>query len=154
MPDELAARPFDEPRKALVPKGWTLSVWARVPKPRLEAWTPDGNLLVSVPSTGQVIRLQPAGVGPRVNLLLDGLDQPHGLAFSGSTLYVAESDQVDAYDYADGNATNPRTRRVGPAGRAQSRPGWRLLSCVEERRRGTRWGRVLLDRVDGKRVCR
>jgi glucose/arabinose dehydrogenase len=108
VPDELAARPFDEPRKALVPNGWTLSVWARIPKPRLEAWTPDGNLLVSVPSTGQVIRLQPAGVGPRVNLLLEGLDQPHGLAFSGSTLYVAESDQVDAYDYADGNATNPR----------------------------------------------
>jgi glucose/arabinose dehydrogenase len=47
-------------------------------------------------------------VGPRVNPLLEGLDQPHGLTFSGSTLYVAESDQVDAYDYADGNATNPR----------------------------------------------
>ena len=113
VPDELTARPFDEPRKALVPKGWTLSVWARIPKPRLEAWTPDGNLLVSVPSTGQVIRLQPAGVGPRVNLLLEGLDQPHGLTFSGSTLYVAESDQVDAYDYADGNATNPRSVASG-----------------------------------------
>jgi glucose/arabinose dehydrogenase len=108
VPDELAARPFDEPRKALVPTGWTLSVWARIPQPRLATWTPDGNLLVSVPSTGQVIRLQPAGVDPRVNLLLEGLDQPHGLTFSGSTLYVAESDQVDAYDYADGNATNPR----------------------------------------------
>lgn len=113
VPDELAAVPFDEPRRALVPKGWTLSVWARVPKPRLEAWTPDGDLLVSVPSTGQVVRLQPAGVGPRVNLLLEGLDQPHGLAFSGSTLYVAESDQVIAYDYADGNATNPRTVASG-----------------------------------------
>ncbi len=42
-------------------------------------------------------------------MLLDGLDQPHGLAFAGSTLYVAESDQIDAYDYADGAATNPRT---------------------------------------------
>lgn len=113
VPDELAAEPFDEPRKALVPTGWTLSVWARVPKPRLEAWTPDGNLLVSVPSTGQVIRLQPAGVGPRANLLLDGLDQPHGLAFSGSTLYVAESDQVDAYDYVDGTATNRRSVASG-----------------------------------------
>lgn len=113
VPDELAAVPFDEPRRALVPKGWTLSVWARVPKPRLEAWTPDGDLLVSVPSTGQVVRLQRAGVGLRVNLLLEGLDQPHGLVFSGSTLYVAESDQVIAYDYADGNATNPRTVASG-----------------------------------------
>ena len=41
--------------------------------------------------------------------MLDGLDQPHGLAFAGSTLYVAESDQIDAYDYADGAATNRRT---------------------------------------------
>ncbi|MDT5179310.1 MAG: hypothetical protein QOJ95_3508, partial [Mycobacterium sp.] len=59
VPDDLAAVPFDEPRKALVPKGWTMSVWARVPKPRLMAWAPDGDLLVSVPSAGQVIRLQP-----------------------------------------------------------------------------------------------
>jgi glucose/arabinose dehydrogenase len=113
VPDDFAARPFDEPRKALVPKGWTLSVWARIPQPRLEAWTPDGNLLLSVPSTGQVIRLEPSDASPRANLLLDGLDQPHGLVFSGSTLYVAESDQVDAYDYADGTASNRRTVAAG-----------------------------------------
>jgi glucose/arabinose dehydrogenase len=113
VPDDFAARPFDEPRKALVPEGWTLSVWARIPQPRLAAWTPDGNLLLSVPSTGQVIRLEPSGAGPRANLLLEGLDQPHGLAFSGSTLYVAESDQVDAYDYADGTASNRRTVAAG-----------------------------------------
>jgi len=111
--DDLAARPFDVPRKALVPKGWTLSVWSRIPQPRLAAWTPDGNLLLSVPSTGQVIRLLPTGAGPRDYLLLQGLDQPHGLAFSGSTLYVAEGDQVDAYDYANGNASNRRTVAAG-----------------------------------------
>jgi glucose/arabinose dehydrogenase len=113
VPDDLAAAPFDEPRKALVPNGWTLAVWHRLPKPRLAAWTPDGNLLVSVPSTGQVIRLQPTGAGPRDNLLLGSLDQPHGLAFAGSTLYVAESDRVDAYDYANGEVTNGRTVAAG-----------------------------------------
>lgn len=113
VPDDLGAAPFDEPRKALVPKGWTLSVWARLPEPRLLAWAPDGNLLVSAPSTGQVIRLQPTGAGPMDELLLDGLDQPHGLAFQGSTLYVAESDQIDAYDYADGEVTNRRTVATG-----------------------------------------
>ena len=107
--DDLAQAPFDEPRQALVPAGWTLSVWARVPSARLAAWTPDGALLVSVPSTGQVVRLQPSAAGPRESVLLDGLDQPHGLAFAGSTLYVAESDQVDVYDYANGSATNRRT---------------------------------------------
>ena len=48
------------------------------------------------------------GRGTHPAVLLDGLDQPHGLAFAGDTLYVAESDQVDAYAYAAGAATDPR----------------------------------------------
>jgi glucose/arabinose dehydrogenase len=106
---DLAQPPFDAPRQALVPSGWTLSVWARIPKARLAAWAPDGALLVSVPSSGQVLHLAPGDAGPRESVLLDGLDQPHGLAFNGNTLYVAESDQIDAYDYASGTATNRRT---------------------------------------------
>jgi glucose/arabinose dehydrogenase len=101
----LAQSPFDQPRQALVPAGWTLSVWARVPKARLAAWAPDGSLLVSVPSSGQIVRLESG----RDSVLLDGLDQPHGLAFSGNTLYVAESDQIDSYSYAAGAASNRRT---------------------------------------------
>ena len=77
------------------------------------AWSPEGTLLVSVPSTGQVIELQPTGAGPQPELLLDGLDQPHGLAFAGNTLYVAESDQVDAYDFAGGSATGQRVVAPG-----------------------------------------
>ena len=106
---DLAQSPFDEPRQALVPAGWTLSAWARFPRPRLAAWAPDGALLISVPSSGQVLHLAPSDAGPRESVLVDGLDQPHGLAFAGNTLYVAESDQVDAYDYADGAAINQRT---------------------------------------------
>ena len=105
----LAAAPFDEPRQAMVPRGWTLSVWARTAKPRLAVWAPDGDLLVSAPSAGTVLRFAPAADGPaQESVLLDGLDQPHGLTFSGSTLYVAESDQIDAYDYSEGSVTNPR----------------------------------------------
>ncbi|BBY27364.1 gluconolaconase [Mycolicibacterium sediminis] len=113
MPDDLGAAPFDAPRKAKVPKGWSLSVWARTSKPRLLAWAPDGNLLVSVPSAGQVLRFEPTGAGPLENTLLTGLDQPHGLTFAGPTLYVAESDQIDAYDYAGGAATAQRTIAPG-----------------------------------------
>ncbi|HJT93703.1 MAG TPA: gluconolaconase, partial [Mycobacterium sp.] len=79
---DLAQQPFDEPRQALVPSGWTLSVWARIPKARLAVWAPDGALLVSVPSSGQVLHLTPGGAAPRESVLLDGLDQPHGLAFA------------------------------------------------------------------------
>ena len=107
--DGLTEAPFDEPREAVVPDGWTMSVWARTSRPRLMAWAPDGTLLVSVPSTGQVLRYVPRGDdAPEESVLLDDLDEPHGLAFDGATLYVAESDQLNAYDYADGAARSAR----------------------------------------------
>ena len=37
-----------------------------------------------------------------MSTLVQGLRQPHGLAFDGTTLYVAESNQVDRYTYRDG----------------------------------------------------
>jgi glucose/arabinose dehydrogenase len=113
-PGDLAQAPFDEPRQALVPDGWTLSVWARVPKARLAAWTPDGALLVSLPTSGQIVKLVPKpAAAPQESVLLAGLNQPHGMAFAGSTLYIAESDRIDAYDYGDGVATNRRTVAAG-----------------------------------------
>lgn len=117
VPPALATAPFDTPRRVLLPPGATMSVWARVAGPRLAVWAPDGALLVSRPAAGQVVRLpgdRPAPTSPSVSpatssVLLDGLDQPHGLAFDGGTLYVADSDRIIAYDYADGAATDPRT---------------------------------------------
>lgn len=105
VPPDLAQAPFDQPRQALIPAGWTMSVWVRTPKPRLAAVAPGGGLLVSVPATGQVLRISGDG---HTAVLLDGLDEPHGLAFAGDTLYVAQSDQITAYDYADGRASGPR----------------------------------------------
>ncbi|MCV7301996.1 gluconolaconase [Mycobacterium barrassiae] len=113
VPPDMAQGPFDEPRQALVPQGWTMSVWARMPKPRFAAWAPDGVLLISVPSTGEVVALRPTDDGPTRSVLLKGLDQPHGMAFAGDTLYVAESDQIDVYDYIDGAAVNGRTVMAG-----------------------------------------
>ncbi len=110
----LSAEPFDVPRHALVPAGWTIAVWARVPSARLAAWAPDGALLVSVPAAGQVLRLAPDPTGgATISRLLGGLEQPHGLAFSGKTLYVAESNQIDAFDYVSGAAI---VRRVVAGG--------------------------------------
>lgn len=105
VPAGMDTAPFDEPRRALVPAGWTLSVWARTDKPRLAAWAPDGALLVTVPSTGQVLSMR-AGAS---TVLLDGLTQPHGIAFAGDRLYIAESNRVSSYAYRDGAATQPRT---------------------------------------------
>ena len=45
----------------------------------------------------------------------------------------------------------PAHRRGRPAGCPQPRSGWGIRSRPEERRGGTRWRRVLLDRFDGQR---
>ncbi len=107
----LDAAPFDVPREVSTPDGWQVSVWARLEAPRLEAWTPDGTLLVSRPRSGDVVALAPGSgsAAPAASTLLSGLNQPHGLAFAGTTLYVAESDRVDAYPYAAGAVGPPRT---------------------------------------------
>ena len=109
VPESLREAPFDEPRQALVPTGWTMSVWARQPQARLAAWAPDGALVVSVPRSGEVVLIRPTSGGTQHTVLVDGLNQPHGLDFDGDTLYIAQSDQVDAYDYADGRISNART---------------------------------------------
>jgi glucose/arabinose dehydrogenase len=110
VPAGLDAAPLDQPRAVRLPLGWTVSVWARLDGARLETWTPDGRLLVSRPNSGDVVALEPAQSGPpRQSTLVSGLDQPHGLAFAGNTLYVAESDRVDAYDYRDGAVGARRT---------------------------------------------
>jgi glucose/arabinose dehydrogenase len=110
VPEALRHDVFDTPRQALIPAGWTISLWAAVPGARLAAWTPDGALLVSRPGDGEVVRLTPDGSDTATStVLLEGLTQPHGLAFDGTTLYVAESDRIRAYDYAAGAATGART---------------------------------------------
>jgi glucose/arabinose dehydrogenase len=111
---DLATSPLDVPRQALLPPGWTIKVWARIPNARLAAWAPDGALLVSVPANRKVLRLAPDPTGPpQQTVLLDDLNAPHGLAFAGSTLYVAESNQVNAYAYVGGAATARRVIATG-----------------------------------------
>lgn len=111
VPPDLAAGPFDEPRQVLAPKGWTVSLWARVPSARLAAWAPDGRLLVSRPKSGDVMTLTPGAgsAAPTQQTLVGDLNQPHGLTFSGDTLYLAESDRVSSYDYRGGAVSHRRT---------------------------------------------
>ena len=113
-----------------------MAVWARIPKARLATWTPDGALLVSVPSSGRIVKLT-LGAPPQRSTLLEGLDQPRGMAFAGSTLYVAESDQIGAYDYADRRAIKRPDRRCRPSRRAQPPGGGPAAPFAAGVRHGT-----------------
>ena len=118
MPKSEDAAPFNKPRRLLMPRGWTAKVWARVPEARMEAWTPGGDLLVSVPSLGKIDELVPDGAGTaRPRTLLSGLTEPQGMAFAKVAghwvLYVAESDEIDSYPWGSGGIDGPRTIVAG-----------------------------------------
>ncbi len=73
------------PRTLVLPAGWTARVWARVPDARMEAWTPEGDLLVSQPNRGSVVELRPDAAGTAtVTTLLSGLTNSQGLAFASA----------------------------------------------------------------------
>jgi glucose/arabinose dehydrogenase len=102
------------PRTLVLPAGWTARVWARVPDARMEAWTPDGDLLVSQPNRGSVVELRPDTAGTAtVTTLLSGLTNSQGLAFASvngkQVLYVAESDEIDQYAWGPGGTVGART---------------------------------------------
>jgi glucose/arabinose dehydrogenase len=97
------------PRQLTMPAGWTARVWARVPGARMEAWTPEGDLLVSTLGGGSVMELKPDAAGTAtVTTLLTGLTNPQGLAFARLdgrwVLYVAESSQIDRYQWGSSGA--------------------------------------------------
>jgi len=86
-----------------VPPGFRIEVFARaVGGARALALDPGGVVVVSVPSRGRVVALpERPGAGGTGNpvAILEGLDLPHGLAFAGGHLYVAETHRIVRYRY-------------------------------------------------------
>ena len=120
VPKSEDAPPLNRPRTLKMPRGWTAKVWARVPDARMEAWTPDGDLLVSQPELGRIDELIPDKPGTaRARTLLRGLTEPQGMAFAKVAghwvLYVAESDEIDSYPWGThgiGGARRVLARRL------------------------------------------
>jgi glucose/arabinose dehydrogenase len=98
-----AAAPAQPGPRLTVPPGFAIDVFAdRVGSVRFMALDPAGTLLVSEPSRGRVLALPDkngTGRADGVQTVVDGLDQPHGLAFKDGALYVAENARVLRFRY-------------------------------------------------------
>jgi glucose/arabinose dehydrogenase len=86
----------------------------------MEAWSPNGDLMVSEPDEGQIVELVPGAnvqTAPTERTVLSGLTQPQGLAFaqldSHWVLYVGESDRIDRYAWSGSTVSGARTVVVG-----------------------------------------
>lgn len=98
---------FGIERKLKIPKGWRANVFVSgASGARFFAVRDDGVLFLSLSKEGKVIALPDAngdGVADRIVTVLSGLDYPHGLAFHGSWLYVAETTRVMRYRDSNGD---------------------------------------------------
>jgi glucose/arabinose dehydrogenase len=139
VPAPNRSAPFDQARSLRVPAGRTVQVWARVPSARFALWTPQHDLLVSVPTTGKVIELVPGAnpaTVPTTRVLLSGLNQPQGLAFDTlggkEVLYVAETDRLDRYAWGSSGTVGARTVLASglPSGNADGSPAHTLKEVV------------------------
>ncbi|MHC4196723.1 MAG: PQQ-dependent sugar dehydrogenase [Planctomycetota bacterium] len=112
---------------------FSISIFAQgLGKPRVMAYDPGGNLVVSIPSEGKVVALPDRdgdGVADEVITVTQGLNLPHGLAFrclsdeertlteynnakTTCQLYIAETDQVVVYDYDENNLKAVGGRKI------------------------------------------
>jgi glucose/arabinose dehydrogenase len=97
--------PFDRERLLNVPPGAKISVLARVEKARFLAVSPQGDILVSQPSSGKILLIrQSRPAESRVTELIRGLRLPHGLVFHRTAdalyLYVGESNRISRFVYS------------------------------------------------------
>lgn len=106
-----------------VPAGFLIALFAKdLPDARVMAFDPQGRMLVSETSAGKVVALagQADGLAAHAGTVVQGLRDPHGLAFdcpdpvSAQTckLYVAATDQIVRYDYDPANASAGNAQKI------------------------------------------
>lgn len=107
VPERYRSGVFEKRRELRVPRGARISVFAAgLEGPRLMTVTPNGDLLVSEPSAGRIRLLRDAdgdGVAEKLVTYADDLIRPHGLAYHGEDLYVAETGRLSLLRDEDGD---------------------------------------------------
>ncbi len=89
---------FREKRVLNIPAGFRITVAARVPRARFLRPLPGGAFLISQPSTGRIVLVQPNGAE---KTFVTGLRHPQGMELHNEggkiELYVGESDEISRY---------------------------------------------------------
>jgi glucose/arabinose dehydrogenase len=97
-PDSSWASSDAELSRLTLPTGFSIHLFAKdLEGPRMMAIGPDKALYVSEPRAGKVVRLVDVDRDGRADSTADaatGLNRPHGLAWLGDTLWVANTDAV------------------------------------------------------------
>lgn len=103
---EVSPVPNSPEKNIKLPAGFKLNVFARLPaltkvmqhiSPRMMAFDTEGNLYVSIPKHNSVMMLVDEnrdGIADKALLVANKLNAPHGLAFVGEKLYVANQDAI------------------------------------------------------------
>ncbi|MBN3948777.1 MAG: PQQ-dependent sugar dehydrogenase [Nostoc sp. NMS7] len=120
VPNTMTKWPFNTSRYLKVPPNFSISVYARIPNARFIAVAPNGNLLVSQPSTGKVLIVRANGnKDPIISEFVTGLRNPHDIVFhtinSTTYVYISESNQINRFIYKSGDIT-AHNRQVVVAG--------------------------------------
>lgn len=103
-----------------LPEGFKMSVFAEnLIAPRVLTFDPNGVLLTSITSTGEIVALPSKNpddpMAEKTVVLASGLNKPHGLAFyckDSCKLYVAETDSVSVFDYDAVNLKLSNKRKI------------------------------------------
>ncbi len=146
--------PFKTGRTLMLPPGFRVAVFAAGLKGvRFMAVGSSGVIYASIPSEGRIIALadeKGEGFASRISVFAEGLDRPHGLAFRGKDLVVAETQRLLIFKGADGKLKAgemkvlsedlppsggghwTRTAAVGPDGAIYVSAGSSCNVCVEK----------------------
>ncbi len=157
-----------------VPDGFQIGIYADglPPTPRFMRFSETGDLLVSAPRSGAVVLIEADADGDGradgQRVLIEGLEQPHGVELRDGWLYVGETDAIARirYDAERGRTDGPLERivtglpgggnhwtkslRFGPDGWLYMHVGSTCNVCIEEDERRATIMRFHPDGSDGE----
>ena len=104
-----------------VSSGFQISVFAQVPHPRMMTFSPGGVLLATDTTNGKILAFpdsKHSGRAEKLVAVVSDLNAPHGIAFHNGKLFVAETNQVQRYDWDESSlrATNAKVIAQLPKG--------------------------------------